>query len=122
MFNKYTKRTKKKHLARLWQTKGRKTPFGHAENETLLAIAFKAVHVDDAFAGVAGIEVGNKNDKKIYYSQRENLQKFNFFLINFNLYCSFYTTLWRPKCDISVVCPISQHLVAVLMSAHVVIC
>ena len=41
---------------RLWQVNGRKTAFGHAENESLLALAYKAIHVGEALAGVAGIE------------------------------------------------------------------
>nr|UJT32167.1 voltage-dependent calcium channel unc-36 [Heterodera elachista] len=41
---------------RLWQGYGRKTAYGHAENESLLALAYKAVRVDGALAGVAGIE------------------------------------------------------------------
>uniref|UniRef100_A0A914I0S9 VWFA domain-containing protein n=1 Tax=Globodera rostochiensis TaxID=31243 RepID=A0A914I0S9_GLORO len=41
---------------RLWQGHGRKTAYGHAENESLLALAYKTVRVDEAVAGVAGIE------------------------------------------------------------------
>ncbi|KAL3096952.1 hypothetical protein niasHS_002668 [Heterodera schachtii] len=41
---------------RLWQGYGRKTAYGHAENESLLALAYQTVRVDGAVAGVAGIE------------------------------------------------------------------
>lgn len=44
-------------LARLWQSHGRKTAYGHSEKEALLALAYKPVHVDEALAGVVGIEV-----------------------------------------------------------------
>lgn len=43
-------------LARLWQGNDELTAYGNAENETLLAVAYKAVYLDEALVGVTGTE------------------------------------------------------------------
>ena len=43
-------------LAHLWQSTDEKNAYGNVENETILAIAYKALYHDEALIGVVGIE------------------------------------------------------------------
>jgi hypothetical protein len=55
-------------LAHLWYTEKEETPYGNAENVSLLSVAYKAIYANEALLGVAGIEF--TYDKLVEYMNK----------------------------------------------------